>query len=242
MDAARLRKAWTKIGSGASVIVFLKGVVMTRILMGALLTICLFSQVEARRCYSCLDKRLPDDNMRHHTFKAVLERLERDGARTLVETGTSRYGDGNCAGDGCSTLIFGEWADQNGATLYSVDKDPKALNNAKKALMPHVRNKECVQFVESDSIAFLRDFGQPIDFLYLDSRDYGDWDPHPSQRHCLNELIAAYPNFTEKTFVMVDDSCFPRGGKGKLVVKYLKDRGWRVLIHSYQVILCPPED
>lgn len=199
-----------------------------------------FSSAYAQPCFQCLNKRIPEDNMRHHTFQIVLEKLTKNKAKTIVETGTTRYGASNCGGDGCSTLIFGEWADQNDATLYSIDMDPKALQNAEKALTPHIRNPESVQFIQSDSIACLKNFGQPIDFLYLDSRDYGDWDPNPSQKHCLEELIAAYPWFTEDTFVMIDDSCFPRGGKGKLVVKYLKERGWNVLIHSYQVILVQP--
>ncbi len=183
----------------------------------------------------CLDSRIDPENARYETFFSVLQLMKERKAKTLVETGTSRYGDWNCGGDGCSTLIFGDWASENEAILYSIDCDDEALKNADNALSELA--KDSVHFVQSDSIAFLKDFGKVIDFLYLDSCDYADWDPLPSQKHHLNELIAAYPWFSDETIVMIDDCCFPRGGKGKLVIQYLLERGWKIFQKGYQVIL-----
>ncbi len=185
--------------------------------------------------FPCLDRRIDQDNARYETFLSALQLMSQRQSKILVETGTSRYGDWNCGGDGCSTLIFGQWASENDSVLFSVDWDEEALQKAEEALS--VDSKGSVQFVRSDSIAFLKEFNRPIDFLYLDSCDYADWDPSPSQRHHLNEIVAAYPWLHEQSVVMIDDCCLPQGGKGKLVIKYLRERGWMIFQKGYQVIL-----
>jgi SAM-dependent methyltransferase len=186
---------------------------------------------------ACLNKRISEDNLRYKTFEMALKLITERKARIIVETGTARHGDSNCSGDGCSTLIFCEWAHQNGAILYSVDIDANAIRNAEHALDP--ASKTAVQWIHGDSVAFLKDFNQPIDFLYLDSYDYEEWNPEPSQRHHLNEVIAAIPWFTKDTVIMIDDSDdgFLGGGKGKLVIEYLLERGWNIVMKGHQVVL-----
>jgi hypothetical protein len=181
-----------------------------------------------------LHNKIPRGNMRYNTFAFVLREMERREAKVLVETGTNRGGKTNCLGDGCSTWIFAEWASQHGAELYSVDISPANLQCSKSALGAE---KEYVQFVESDSVEFLADFGQPIDFLYLDSYDFEVNNPRPSQEHHLKEIQAALPWLTDNTVIMIDDCDLPYGGKGALVIEYLVNNGWRIAVKGYQVVL-----
>ncbi len=143
-------------------------------------------------------------------------------AQILVETGTARGGRSNCAGDGCSTPIFAEWASQHGALLYSVDIDRTALITAERCLGDLYKY---VKFVHSDSIVFLKNFNQKIDFLYLDSYDFDFKNPLPSQQHHYQEIVAAYPWLTDQTIILIDDCDLPHGGKGKLVIEFLLEKG-----------------
>ncbi len=115
-----------------------------------------------------LENKIPYDNHRYRTFAIALDLLSDRKAAIIVETGTSRYGLSNCLGDGCSTIIFAEWARNNGGKLYSVDINAINLQNAAEALGDL---RPIVHLVHSDSIEFLKNFNQPIDFLYLDSYD-----------------------------------------------------------------------
>lgn len=94
-----------------------------------------------------------------------------------------------------------------------------------------------VVLVCSDSVRYLKSFGKQIDFLYLDSFDYDFNNPSPSQRHHLREIIAAYPWLTKESIVMIDDCDLAGGGKGVLVISYLINRGWKIAMQGYQVIM-----
>ncbi len=177
---------------------------------------------------------IPEDNHRYPTFSHALNLLEERKARILVETGTARGGKSNSGNDGCSTLIFAEWAKHHGSSFYSADIDSSALAEAQKALG---EPSPLVTLVHSDSVAFLEKFNQPIDFLYLDSFDFDEEFYFPSQQHHLKEIIAAEPKFTENSFVLIDDCDLPHGGKGKLVIEYLLEKGWKIAARGYQVLL-----
>lgn len=184
-----------------------------------------------------LADRICSDDKRFSTFQTCFKLLEERNAKILVETGTARNGVKNCAGDGCSTVLFADWAKDHNATLFSVDIDPNAIAESSEAV-EHINNM--VQFITHDSIAFLRSFGQPIDFLYLDSYDYDFENPKPSQMHHLCEIEAALPFLHKNTIVMIDDCDLPHGGKGKLAISFLKSHGWHVLASGYQTILIYP--
>lgn len=184
--------------------------------------------------YSALEEKIPQNNPRYKTFLQALQLMKEKKAETLVETGTARCGKRNCIGDGCSTLVFAEWAAQNEAFLYSIDINKDNLQAAEKDLGDL---SDFVQFVQSDSVIFLKTFSHPIDFLYLDSYDYEAHNPLPSQRHHLREIKAAYPWLTDDSIVMIDDCALPNGGKGKLVIEYLLKRKWKIVANDYQVIL-----
>ncbi|MBS0604823.1 MAG: class I SAM-dependent methyltransferase [Verrucomicrobia bacterium] len=184
-----------------------------------------------------LSGRIYVSDKRFSTYKVCLELIEHRGAKTLVETGTARNGTKNCVGDGCSTVIFADWAKDHGAALFSVDINPQAINESREAVK---RVNPNVQFATQDSIQFLKDFNRPIDFLYLDSYDFELDNPAPSQLHHLNEIKAAYPFLHKDSIIMIDDCDLPHGGKGKLAIEFLTSQGWIVLASAYQTILIYP--
>ncbi len=193
------------------------------------------AKIAEKQITTVLKNRISDyDDKRFVTFKYVLELMQKRHVKTIVETGTARKGECECRGDGCSTPIWGQWAQQTKAFVYSVDIDPKAIQDSSTACQAYLNR---MKFITSDSIDFLRNFKKPIDFLYLDSYDFDYSNPAPSQEHHLKEIIAAYPRLHRKSIVMIDDCDLPLGGKGKLAIQYLLDKGWKVVISEYQVIL-----
>jgi hypothetical protein len=90
----------------------------------------------------------------------------------------------------------------------------------------------------NDSVAFLAQFGQPIDVLYLDSFDLDKNDSLPASIHHLHELCAAQRWLHSGSLVMVDDTyrdatgvCL---GKGGLVAAYMGMTGATLLAEGYQ--------
>ncbi|SNR15670.1 class I SAM-dependent methyltransferase [Tenacibaculum jejuense] len=176
---------------------------------------------------------------RRDTFAKVLELLHENNAKVLLETGTSRNGLKNTKGDGAATIVFGLWAKKNSAKLYSVDIDPISVQESEK----EVKNQnlsEYVNVVLSDSVTYLKDFEQNIDFLYLDSYDYSEKDEDiqkKSQEHHLNEFKAIENKLHDKTVVLIDDCKLKGGGKGRLVIDYMLKNNWKILMDKYQVLL-----
>ncbi|MEK7339953.1 MAG: class I SAM-dependent methyltransferase [Candidatus Rhabdochlamydia sp.] len=181
-----------------------------------------------------LNTKLKPLNLRYHTFAQALRLIQDRKLERIVETGTSRFGGTNCAGDGCSSLIFTDYINNYGGKFYSVDIDKQALLNAQRDLKPDFKN---AYFICSDSIKFLHNFSEQIDFLYLDSYDFEVTNPLASQKHHLLEVQAAYPKLHKNSVIMIDDCMLPRGGKGKLAIDFLIKKGWKILIKGYQVIL-----
>lgn len=179
---------------------------------------------------SFLDSFLSREDKRYHTFAKTLELLEERNCKILVETGTARDGDKECVGDGCSTLIFGKWAQMHEANFTSIDNNPEAIEIAKGFT-------ESVQFITKNSVEALENFEEEIDFLYLDSYDFDSIHPLPSQIHHLKEIIAAYPKLSEKCVILIDDCGQAFGGKGRFVVAYLTMRGWECIENEYQILL-----
>lgn len=186
-----------------------------------------------------LADRIHSDDKRFATFQECFRLMEERNVKTIVETGTARYGLKNCSGDGCSTALFADWAKDHDAELFSVDIDPEAILESSEAVEPI---NDAVQFFTQDSISFLRDFGKPIDFLYLDSYDFDFKNPRPSQIHHLNEIKAVMPFLHENTIIMIDDCDLPHGGKGKFVIRFLVSNGWKIAMSGYQIILLYPTE
>jgi len=176
---------------------------------------------------------------RRDSFKRTLELLSDRQAKVLVETGTARLGLKGAKSNGASTLIFTTWAKTNHALLHSVDISSESIAAARH----EVENQGLNSYViwhQQDSLAFLADFEEAVDFLYLDSYDYHKQDTEiqiASQQHHLAEFKAIEPRLHRGSLVMIDDCDLPNGGKGKLVIRYMLERGWTILIDDYQVLL-----
>ena len=185
--------------------------------------------------FIALTSRMHPINMRFSTFYLTLHLLKERKAQVLVETGCSRLqGPITYTGDGGSTVIFGHWALLNNAQLYTVDINPDHIKNAQGLTETYNSN---ITYTVSDSVAFLQHFSQPIDFLYLDSFDFDEHNPVPSQEHHLKEIKAANDKLSPRAVIMIDDCALPHGGKGKLAINYLIQNGWRVIAKQYQVVL-----
>ena len=176
---------------------------------------------------------------RRDTLREVLRLLDERGAKVLLETGVARMGLEKSKGDGASTIVFGLWAKNNDAHLYSVDIDPEATRRAGVAV-DAMGLGDSVTLVTSDSVEYLDDFTDTVDFLYLDSYDYHKTDTaiqKASQDHHLKEINAIEGCLHDDTVILIDDCDLPNGGKGKLVIQYLTEAGWKVHMSEYQVIM-----
>jgi hypothetical protein len=182
----------------------------------------------------CLEGLIPPWDHRRPTFELAMRLMADRNHRTLVETGTSRYGPENCHNDGCSTIVLARWALFNpGMSLDSVDVSPRNVETARF----NVRDFSMAKVHCSDSIPFLQSLDKRIDFLYLDSFDIDTNNPLPSQHHHLKEIIAAYDKLHRDSVVLLDDCGLPRKGKCGLVEEFLLGRGWQVLLSGYQTLL-----
>jgi predicted O-methyltransferase YrrM len=183
-----------------------------------------------------LKGRMTSANIRYETFSYALKLMKQRNVKTIVETGTTRGVNLKdiFSGDGGSTILFADWASKNGAFFYSVDIDANSFANSTQFLLPY---KQYVKLVVSDSVNFLQNFHEKIDMLYLDSYDFQADNPNPSQEHHLKEIIAAMPNLTDNSIILIDDCGLPHGGKGTLAIQYLQNLGWKVVLKGYQVLL-----
>lgn len=179
-----------------------------------------------------------DFRKRRDTFRKTMELLDNTGAKMIIETGTSREGLKGAKSNGAATIVFGKWASRNNAFVHSVDISEASVTHAQK----EVDRQHLQDFVKihlSDSLVFLEKFDQKVDLLYLDSYDYSnDIDVQKkSQQHHLEEFKRIEDQLHENTLVLIDDCDLPNGGKGKSVIAYMLERGWKVLMESYQVLL-----
>ncbi len=181
-----------------------------------------------------MENRLDPSNGRYPTFKEALRLITERKVQTIVEAGTARCGDTNFDGDGGSTIIFGHWACVNEATMFSVDISETHIEIAKNVTQPYLSH---LFYVLEDSVTFLQNFNETIDFLYLDSWDYSENDPYPAQIHNLKEVLAAFDKLSDDSIVMIDDCNVPGGGKGKLAIEFLLHNGWYTHRNFHQVIL-----
>jgi predicted O-methyltransferase YrrM len=163
------------------------------------------------------------------TFNALFNLIQ--GPKTIVETGTIRSHLWDYKiGDGHSTLRFAEYCSRFGGKLYSIDIDPHAVVVSKSLVAERFPNAD-VEVIESDSVAYLKSFEDPIDVLYLDSDNDANL--------IFEELKAALSNLHSESVVLIDD-CFKKGEydveKGELVIPYLEENGWVMEASQYQAL------
>ena len=176
---------------------------------------------------------------RRDTFRKTLELLSGCEAKVMVETGTARLGFRGAKSNGASTLVFATWARANNALLHSVDISAESIAAAKSEVDKQGLN-DFVKWHHQDSLIFLAEFEEAVDFLYLDSYDYHKQVitiQIASQQHHLEEFKAIESRLHTKSIVLIDDCALPNGGKGKLVIEHMLAQGWEILFSDYQVLL-----
>lgn len=167
-------------------------------------------------------------NLRHK-FRGMPAHI-RSG--TIVEIGSLHHEPGTPELEvhGGSTLL---WAWHTvAAHIYTVDNDPIAIDRAAR----HIR--ECdgrLHPVLCDGISYLANCQQWIDLLYLDA-----WDVCADQSYQVNHVgafLAALPCLHKGSLILVDDTDFPDGGKGRFVVPEAQCHGYIVLWSGRQTMM-----
>jgi hypothetical protein len=156
------------------------------------------------------------------TFKIALSLLDHTKNNNFIETGTTRKNylttPDVCerAADGGSTLIFADYVSRFGGHVWTCDIEKKNIENCKIATEQYQKS---ITYVVDDSLNFLNNFNQKIDFLYLDSVD--SHLPNANE-HQLKEIKLAYKNLHNKSIILLDDL----GSKTNLSIPFLKDKNW----------------
>jgi hypothetical protein len=160
--------------------------------------------------------------VRFPTFKIAISLLDFDKKNNFVETGTTRKNKithpckFDRGGDGCSTILFGDYVKKYGGHVWTCDICEENIENCKIAT-EHCN--ENITYVIDDSINFLQNFNQKIDFLYLDSLD--GHVPNCAD-HQLNEVMSSEDKLHVNSIILLDDI----GTKTALSIPYLKSQGW----------------
>ena len=174
---------------------------------------------------------LPKPNYgRRDTIDFTLQRLAERNGRTIVELGSIRS-PGSIAGDGCSSLAWAWYAATHSGHLFTIDLDPHATAVTTTATAPYAPH---VTALNLDGHAFLHDFPQPINLLYLDALDA--FLPGSAEWH-LTAFLLALPNLHPLSLVLIDDTDQPEPNKASLVIPYALARGWRIARRGRQQIL-----
>ncbi len=168
---------------------------------------------------------------RYSTFKTALNLLNQLGGKNIVETGTTRMVDD--FGAGYSTVMFADYLTKYGGKIWTVDISQANIDTCKLVTKEF---ETVVSYHVQDSLAFLANFKEKIDLLYLDSFDYplDGTDPTPCQEHQLKEFKLAEHLLTDSSIVLLDDNNFDNGGKTKLTKNYLISKGWTCLLDLQQ--------
>lgn len=174
---------------------------------------------------------------RYETIKMALQMyfVKKPTLGIMVETGTTRMKDD--WGAGMATLVFGDFCKRYNHHLFTVDIDPDALYVCRDVTKDFSMQ---ITYVENDSVAFLKDFNQTIDFLYLDSMDCPEYDSPTSTRliqsqiHQLTEMQTAIDKLSYDPIILLDDNQFENGGKTRLTKIFLAERGFREVASGKQ--------
>jgi len=171
---------------------------------------------------------------RNNTFDRLLQEAARrfDRPPVFVETGCIRSEE-DWGGAGFSTYLFGAYLSAVGGRLHAFDCDPNSVRFARDWTAVFGDTVHVESATGEDG---LRDFDGKIDVLSLDSAD----TEHPGHADiCLAELQAAEAKLHSRSLVLIDDTPFSGGwrGKGRKAVPWAVEHGWKILTAGYQVLL-----
>jgi predicted O-methyltransferase YrrM len=173
--------------------------------------------------------------LRGRTFRAAAKFVLRYRPRRLIETGCFR----GIVEDGCSTLILARLKKELGQeTIFeSYEKAPEHVARAQRLVAEHGLGGQ-VTFIVGDSVENIgRSTPDKVGFAYLDSYDFEERDPLPSQRHQLAEAGAILGRMSEVSAILLDDCALPHGGKGGMAIPFLLEHGWKIVLQEYQTLL-----
>ena len=187
-------------------------------------------------------------HINYHTMKQALLELVKLNKNYyyIVETGCAAHGTK-------STLLWDHFVNIFGGKVNSVDLDSKAVNTTNNLVSPKTK-VTC-----SDSLNYLPNLSEKIDFLYLDSYDVDFCNPLPSAEHHLKEFNCIKHLLQKGSVVLIDDTpvspewlddgkCNSNynaiksifnpnlSGKGSLVNIELENMGATKIMHQYQVL------
>jgi hypothetical protein len=180
------------------------------------------------------DKYYDKLSFRYWTQKIALGLFLQLGGDNMVETGCARQEED--WGGGYSTYVYADFAAYYGKKLWTCDIDERNLGVAEKVTE---KFKDNITYVCDDSIRFLKEFNQEINFLYLDSVDC---DPENqeltdlAQNHQFREIEEALPKLSKKCVVLLDDNNYPNGGKTKRTKAFLQDKGFLHIMDFQQAL------
>jgi hypothetical protein len=182
-----------------------------------------------------------------NSILSVLYMLKERGGKNIVEIGACRMPLNHpldelhleCCLDSHSTAY---WTKDH--LTVTIDIDPQTIANTVEICTALGQEKNLVVWT-GDGVSYLQRRMDPIDLLFLDA-----WDvnlPESAERH-LDAFIAAERNLDHRSLVLIDDTdvdcvdgklVFADGisGKGKLVIPYAVNRGWRVVFSGRQTLL-----
>ena len=172
-------------------------------------------------------------NIRFNSFKFALMEAEKRKLKTIVETGCARgktklffFSKINWK-DGMSTMIFSDYARYIGGSLTTCDIEKRNIYHAKKFVK---KNKDFVNFVIDDSLNFLTNFNNEIDFLYLDSLD-GQFIE--ASDHQLKEITIARKKLNPNGLVLLDD----KGAKTNLSIDFMLKNDFKIINETKEQVL-----
>jgi hypothetical protein len=166
---------------------------------------------------------------------------------TIIEIGMTRTV-GNWIGDGYSTPFFGYLVNVCEGELYSIDIDPSAKITCESILRQYGLYTDRVHLITEDGIFFLEqwsgDIKKPVDLLYLDGCDYGEGPlAKLSEDFHLKAFKAIEDDLSQRALVLIDDvyDTVTFKGKGRLVIPYLFEHGYKPLHLGYQCLFSRKE-
>lgn len=184
-----------------------------------------------------LDKYGDKSADRKDTFNMVFDMIA--PSPIIVETGCVRMEEDY--GAGYSTVIFADYVATHGGKLITVDLSVDNIQTAKKLTK---KWSKYIEYVQGDSVEFLKNFGathpnQFIDLLYLDSFDYPEagGDPFPCQNHQRKELAQVWKYVKQGGLILLDDNLIGEGGKTRITKEVLAHKGAKCLSDGGQQAL-----
>jgi hypothetical protein len=182
------------------------------------------------------------------SIKKALEELVKQNKSNyvIVETGCSAHGTK-------STLIWDKFVNLFGGKVISVDLNENAVK------LTNLSTSDKTKVYCSNSLDFLPNIKESIDFLYLDSYDVNFLNPIDSAEHHLKEFNCIKHLLHKGSIILIDDTPISPewldngiyspiyeklkkqfnknlSGKGSLVNIELEKMGATKILHQYQIL------